>query len=74
MHLRTWLDGGRGRATALAGHLDVTLSRVTQMADDGVPVKYMLAVREFTEGSVSLDEMVGARTPDPVKPPAEQGA
>jgi hypothetical protein len=33
------------------------------MADDGVPPKYMLAVRDFTEGAVTLEEMVQARTP-----------
>lgn len=65
LKLKTWLDAERGRATALATHLGVTLSRVSQMADDGVPPKYMLIVREFTSGEVTLDSMVQERTPAP---------
>lgn len=63
LKLKTWLDAERGRATALANHLDVTLSRVSQFANDGVPPKYMLAVRDFTNGEVTLDSMVQERTP-----------
>lgn len=63
LKLKTWLDSERGRATALANHLDVTLSRVSQFANDGVPPKYMLAVRDFTNGEVTLDSMVQERTP-----------
>ncbi len=63
LKLKTWLDAERGRATALANHLDVTLSRVSQFANDGVPPKYMLAVRDFTKGEVTLDSMVQERTP-----------
>lgn len=62
--LKTWLDAERGRATLLANHLGVTLSRVSQMADDGVPPKYMLSVRDFTKRAVSLESMVQARTPE----------
>ncbi len=64
MKLKTWLDEERGRSKALADHLDVTPGRITQMADDGVPPKYMLSVRAFTRGSVSLEDLVAARTPD----------
>jgi hypothetical protein len=67
MDLKTWLDAERGRYTDLARHLDVTVGRVSQMADDGVPPKFMLVVRDFTEGAVTLEEMVRARTPD--RPP-----
>lgn len=69
--LKAWLDAERGRATLLASHLGVSLSRISQMADDGVPPKYMLAVRDFTKKAVSLEAMVKARTPD-AKPAAEQ--
>lgn len=64
MDIRTWLEQERGRTTALAAHLGVSLGRVSQMAQEGVPTKHMLAVRDFTAGSVSLEEMVGARTPE----------
>jgi hypothetical protein len=61
--LKAWLDEERGRYTALALHLDVSVGRVSQMADDGVPPKFMLSVRDFTGGEVSLEAMVAARTP-----------
>lgn len=32
------------------------------MADDGVPTKYMLSVRDFTEGAVTLESLVQDRT------------
>ncbi len=70
--LKTWLDAERGRATALASHLKVTLSRISQMADDGVPPKYMLSVRDFTNGEVTLEALVQARTAAPTEAaPAE---
>jgi DNA-binding transcriptional regulator YdaS (Cro superfamily) len=63
MKLKTWLEAERGRATALAAHLGVTLARISQMADDGVPPKYMLSVRDFTDGAVTLESLVEDRTP-----------
>lgn len=63
MNLKEWLDAERGRYTELAGRLDVSVSRISQMADDGVPPKYMLAVRDFSGGAVTLEEMVRERTP-----------
>lgn len=64
MNLKTWLEGERGRSKALAEALDVSPGRITQMADDGVPPKFMFAVRDFTNGEVTLEALVGARTPD----------
>lgn len=64
MKLKPWLDEERGRYTALANHLRVSVGRVSQMADDGVSTKYLFAVRDFTGGAVSLEELVEARTPD----------
>jgi DNA-binding transcriptional regulator YdaS (Cro superfamily) len=61
--LKSWLDDERGRYTALALHLGVSVGRVSQMAKDGVPPKDMLSVRDFTNGAVSLEAMVSARTP-----------
>lgn len=68
MDLKTWLDEERGRYTELARLLGVTVGRVSQMADDGVPPKFMLTVRDFTGGKVTLEEMVKARTPKPAEP------
>lgn len=76
MDLRTWLDAERGRHAALAAHLDLSPGRITQMADDGVPAKYMLIVRDFTGGAVTLEEMVAQRSPDlpaPQEKEAEHG-
>lgn len=64
MNLKTWLEAERGRHKALVAHLGLSPGRVSQMADEGVPPKYMLAVRDFTSGEVSLEELVQARTPD----------
>lgn len=71
--LKSWLDAERGRATALGSHLKVTLSRISQMADDGVPPKYMLAVRDFTKGAVTLEALVQARTAAPAEPAKAEG-
>jgi len=68
--LQTWLDEERGRSAALAAHLGVSRSRVSQMTTDGVPPKFMFAIRDFTEGSVPLESLVAARTPDTEVPDA----
>jgi len=73
MKLKSWLEAERGRAKALADHLNVSIARVSQMSQDGVPPKYMLAVRDFTNGSVTLESLVEARTPD-ATPTAPQTA
>lgn len=62
MNLKTWLNEERGRYTALAAELGVSVGRISQMADDGVPPKYMLAVRAFTKDVVSLESLVQDRT------------
>lgn len=62
MDLKQWLDGERGRYAALAQHLGISAGRMSQIADGGVPQKFMLAVRDFTAGAVSLEEMLHART------------
>ena len=64
MKLKSWLDEERGRASALAAHLGLTAGRISQMAADGVPVKFMQIVSAFTAGGVSVNEMVDERTPD----------
>ena len=62
MNLENWLGAERGRQKALAAHLGLTVGRISQMADGGVPPKYMLAVRDFTNGQVTLEALVQART------------
>ena len=72
--LHTWITAERGRASALAAHLQVSRSRISQMVEAGVPAKYMLAIRNFTGGAVTLEEMVAAKTPELAQPaPQEQG-
>jgi len=65
MDLKTWLDAERGRAKALAEHMDVSEGRVSQWKEDGVPTKHMKAVRDFTRGAVTLEEMVPDSTVEP---------
>lgn len=64
MDLITWLAAGKGRASALAQHFDVTPAAVSQWKQNGVPVRLMKAVRDFTGGAVTLEEMV----PEPSEP------
>lgn len=58
MNLKQWLEAERGRHAALAAHLSVTPGRVTQMAEDGVPKRHMLAVHAFTKKAVTLKAML----------------
>jgi hypothetical protein len=68
MRLKTWLDAERGRYGQLARALGVTRSRVSQIASDGVPKSYLIPIREFTGGAVSLEDMLTAdRSPAPEK-------
>lgn len=62
MNLKDWLEAETGRHKALTEALGLTAGRITQMAQSGVPAKHMLAVRDFTGGAVTLEEMVEERT------------
>ena len=64
MDLNTWLNEERGRMSAMAAHFGVTLSAVSQWRANGVPIDRMKAVRDYTGGTVSLDEMI----PEPAQP------
>lgn len=55
-----WLDAEKGRTTAVAEHFDRTLGAISQWRD-GVPTSLMLAVRDFTGGEVTLEEMLAER-------------
>lgn len=58
MNLATWLEAEKGRAAALAAHFNLTPSAVSQWKLNGVPPRKMKAVREFSGGQVTLEEMV----------------
>lgn len=67
MNLTAWLDAEKGRSSALAAHFNVTPAAVSQWKRNGVPVANMKAVRDFTGGDVSLEEMVPEPAVDTVK-------
>jgi DNA-binding transcriptional regulator YdaS (Cro superfamily) len=58
MDLTKWLKDGTGRAAALAKHIGVSPAAVSQWKTNGVPLAHMKAVRDFTNGEVTLEEMV----------------
>ncbi len=60
MDLHTWLDAERGRLSAMASHFQVTVSAVSQWRTKGVPIDRMRAVRDYTDGQVTLEEMLPA--------------
>jgi DNA-binding transcriptional regulator YdaS (Cro superfamily) len=57
MKLDQWLDAERGRMSLMAVHFGVTTSAISQWRS-GVPPSKMKAVRAFTKGAVTLDDMV----------------
>ena len=67
MNFPNWLDADRGRLTALAAHFGLTQSAVSQWRTNGVPPQRMKAVRDFTGGAVTLDDML----PEPAVEPAK---
>jgi DNA-binding transcriptional regulator YdaS (Cro superfamily) len=59
MKLNEWLDEEVGRATKLAAHCGgISLSAISQWRNNGIPVDRMKSVRDFTEGLVTLEEMI----------------
>jgi hypothetical protein len=68
MDFKTWVEAEKGRSLALANHFKRTPAAVSQWKKNGVPVDLMKAVRDFTEGVVSLEEMVPcSTTPKPTR-------
>lgn len=72
MDLITWLEAEKGRSVALATRFGISKAAVSQWKSNGVPVGLMKAVRDFTGGAVTLEEMVpepkpaqAATTPEP---------
>lgn len=60
MDLNTWLENERGRSEALAVHIGVTNSAISQWKTNGVPVTHMEAVRDFSGGQITLEQLVSA--------------
>lgn len=58
MTLHDWLNQEGGRASALAAHLKVSKSSISQYRRDGVPPKYWRAVVAFTRRQVTLDDLL----------------
>lgn len=68
MKLKNWLNQERGRATALAAFLNLSLGRISQIADEGVPKKYLLRVQSFTNNEVTLEAMLLPKPDTPAQP------
>jgi DNA-binding transcriptional regulator YdaS (Cro superfamily) len=58
MNFSDWLNAERGRLAAITAHFGLTQSAVCQWRVNGVPPARMKAVRDFTGGSVTLEEML----------------
>lgn len=58
MDFGQWVEAEPGRASTVAAHFKVGISAVSQWKRDGVPLKRMKAVRDFSGGEVTLEEMV----------------
>lgn len=63
MDLTTWLEAEKGRSAALAAHFNRTPAAISQWKTNGVPLSLMKAVRDFTDGHVTLDELVPDTAP-----------
>ena len=72
MKLKLWLKAVPGRASALAAHLGVTRSMVSQMANCDVPVppRMYRAIRDFTRGEVAIEDLLPGDAAPVVTSPA----
>lgn len=57
MNINDWLDEKNGRTSEMASHFRLTLGAISQWRD-GVPYSRMKEVEAYTEGKVSIQEMV----------------
>ncbi len=73
MNLQTWLDDAVGRNAQMAQHFGVTPGAISQWRNNGVPHKRMKAVRSFTGGAVSLDDMLPDANTTTTTKPTEEG-
>lgn len=60
MNFSEWLEAEKGRGAEVAAHFSVTPAAVSQWKTNGVPLAHMKALRDFTGGAVSLEELVPA--------------
>jgi DNA-binding transcriptional regulator YdaS (Cro superfamily) len=58
MDLHDWIDAVPGRATATAEHFGVSVSAVSQWRGRGAPVRFWRLISKWTEGAVSVDELL----------------
>jgi hypothetical protein len=58
MRFKQWLDKNTSLGIELAKRFDVSHSAVCQWATNGVPIKRMFGVQQFTESAVTVSEMV----------------
>ncbi len=58
MDLTAWLEQEKGRSVALADRFGVSKSAVSQWKTNGVPREHLKAVRDFTGGEVTLEDML----------------
>ena len=58
MTLHDWLDMEPGRARRLAEFLRCSKTAVSLWRDNGVPMDRMRQVADFTEGAVTVDDML----------------
>ena len=63
MNIIDWLEAEKGRSTALANHFGRTPAAISQWKTNGVPVDLMKAVRDYTGGAVTLEEMIPESAP-----------
>ena len=63
MNLKTWLDNEMGRNARMAKHFGLTPGAISQWRSNGVPLARIKAVRAFTQGQVSLEDMLPADVP-----------
>ena len=63
MDLKQWLEAERGRATAMADHFGVNKTAVFGWKINGVPPDRMKAVRDFSGGAITLEEMIPDSAP-----------
>lgn len=59
MNLQAWLKEKRGRSTALAGAIDISVSVLSRMAagEKPVPLDHCPFIEEFTGGEVTCEEL-----------------
>lgn len=67
MDLKTWAKQERGRATLLAKHFNVSSGAISQWLKASPPRSRLIAIRDFTGGAVSVEEMVAPLSPNVVR-------